>query len=131
MTNVILDTNTYSSFMAGDPQVLRCLVESQHIYISAVVIGELYAGFYGGSRLQENAAELKRFLSKDRVSIVDVTVVTSEIFGEIKSVLRAKGTMVPLNDIWVAAHAVEYGSKLLTYDSHFRQIPLVRLWEYV
>lgn len=117
--------------MAGDPQVLPFLVESQHIYISAVVIGELYAGFYGGSRLQENTAELKRFLSKDRVSIVDVTVVTAEIFGEIKNALRAKGTMVPLNDIWVAAHAVEYGAKLVTYDSHFRKIPLVRLWEYV
>jgi tRNA(fMet)-specific endonuclease VapC len=37
--------------------------------------------------------------------------------------------MIPINDIWIAAHTVETGSKLITYDPHFRHIPGLRIWE--
>jgi len=37
--------------------------------------------------------------------------------------------MTPLNDIWIAAHAVETGAKLITYDAHFKNINKLRLWD--
>ena len=37
--------------------------------------------------------------------------------------------MIPLNDIWIAAHAIETGAKLVTYDKHFRHIAGLRLWD--
>lgn len=129
MTKIILDTNAYSSFMAGDRRVLDYIVESQDVFVSTIVVGELFAGFYGGRRFEENKNELKEFLSKPGVSVVGVSLETAEIFGEIKNRLRANGTMIPLNDIWISAHAIETGSKLVTYDAHFRQIAGLRLWE--
>ncbi|MBN2243815.1 MAG: PIN domain-containing protein [Acidobacteria bacterium] len=93
------------------------------------MLGELFTGFHRGDRFSSNKQELKRFLSKDGVKIIDVTMETSEIFGEIKASLRRSVKMIPLNDIWIAAHAVETGSKLVTCDSHFRQIAGLRLWE--
>jgi len=36
--------------------------------------------------------------------------------------------MIPLNDIWIAAHAIETQATLLTYDFHFTNIPSLILW---
>ena len=129
MTKVLLDTNAYSAFMAGDQRVLEYIVEAEAVHISTIVIGELYAGFHGGDKLIQNKEELKAFLSKDGIKIIDVTMETAEIFGEIKSGLSKKGKMIPLNDIWIAAHSIETGSKLITYDEHFKNINGLRIWE--
>ncbi len=131
MTKILLDTNAYTAFMAGDQHVLSYMVDAEVVYISTIVIGELFAGFYGGDKVLQNKEELKIFLSKDSIKIIDVTMETAEIFGELKSALARKGRMIPLNDIWIAAHAIEYGSKLITYDEHFKNIDGVRIWEYL
>jgi len=55
------------------------------------MIGELFAGFHGGSKFSKNKKELKIFLHKEGVRIIDVSIETSEIFGEIKSELSRKG----------------------------------------
>mgnify|MGYP000653401382 CR=1 FL=1 len=118
--------------MSGDRLVFEYLVEAEIIYLSTVMIGELFAGFHGGSKFSQNRSELKTFLSKEGVTVIDVSLETAEIFGEIKSQLRRKGKMIPLNDIWIASiasHAVETGSKLISYDAHFKNISGLRLWE--
>jgi len=93
------------------------------------MLGELFAGFHSGNRHTINTKELNSFLSKDGAKIIDVTIETSEIFGEIKAALARHGKMIPINDIWIASHAIETGSKLITYDAHFRHIPGLRIWE--
>lgn len=126
---ILLDTNAYSGFMAGNQNVFDYIVEAEIVYVSTIMIGELFAGFRGGKKYTENVEELKRFLSKDGIHVIDVTIETAEIFGEIKTELREKGKMIPLNDIWIAAHAIETGSKLVTYDVHFKSISGLRIWE--
>ncbi|XOF33473.1 MAG: hypothetical protein ACL93V_15965 [Candidatus Electrothrix sp. YB6] len=59
MTKILLDTNAYSSFMSGNRLVFEYLVESEIIYLSTVMIGELFAGFHGGSKFSQNRRELK------------------------------------------------------------------------
>ena len=127
MTKILLDTNAYTEFMAGNKTVFDYILDGEIIYISTVMLGELFSGFYGGNKLQENKEELTAFLAKDGVRVIDVTMETADIFGEIKADLRKKGKMIPLNDIWLAAHSIETGSKLLTFDGHFKNIPGLRL----
>ena len=129
MNKILLDTNAYTAFMNGDQLVFDHIIESEIIYISTIMAGELFAGFIGGKKYLENIVELKQFLKKDGVLIINVTIETSEIFGEIKADLSKKGKMIPLNDIWIAAHTIETGSKLVTYDSHFENITGLRIWE--
>ncbi len=129
MTKILLDTNAYSGFMSGNKLVYDYIVEAEEIYISTIMIGELFAGFHGGKKYSKNKEELKLFLNKDGIKIINVTIETSEIFGEIKSELHKKGKMIPLNDIWIAAHSAETGSKLITFDVHFKQINGLRIWE--
>jgi tRNA(fMet)-specific endonuclease VapC len=128
---IVLDTNAYSGFMTGNQVVFDYILESEVVYVSTIMLGELFAGFRGGRKYSSNVEELKRFLSKDGVKTIDVTIETSEIFGEIKAELSKKGKMIPLNDIWIAAHAIETGSKLITYDSHFKSISGLRIWDEV
>ena len=126
---ILLDTNAYSGFMNGNQKILDYIIESEIVYISTVMLGELYAGFRGGKKYSENNEELKIFLLKDGIRTIDVTIETSEIFGEIKAELSKKGKMIPLNDIWIAAHTIETGSKLLSFDAHFKNITRLRVWD--
>lgn len=129
MTKILLDTNAYSEFMSGNEKVFDYIIEAEEIYLSTVMIGELFAGFYGGKKYTKNKEELKEFIEKDGIRIIDVSIETAEIFGELKTELSKKGKMIPLNDIWIAAHSVETGSKLITFDSHFKHINGLRIWE--
>ena len=69
-------------------------MDSEIVYVSTITIGELYAGFHGGKKYASNIEELKLFLSKDGVRIIDVTVDTAEIFGELKAKLGKIGLLV-------------------------------------
>jgi tRNA(fMet)-specific endonuclease VapC len=99
--------------------------------MSIFVLGELYAGFKGGNKEQENTRLLKRFIQKPTVEILEATEETSKIFGQIKNDLKKAGTPLPINDVWIAAHTLESGSTLITYDIHFLEIPGLRLWEHL
>jgi len=129
MTKILLDTNAYSEFMSGNSLVFDYIIEAEEIYLSTVMIGELFAGFKGGNKYGPNVAYLKSFINKDGVKIVNVSIETAEIFGEIKSDLSKNGKMIPLNDIWIAAHTIETGAKLITFDTHFKHINGLRIWD--
>lgn len=128
MNRILLDTNAYTAFLTGDERVLNALTEAETAFLSAIVIGELYAGFCGGNRLKENKALLARFLQKSNVRVLDVTAETGEVFGQIKNELQKAGTPIPLNDVWLAAQAMETGSVIVTFDAHFDQVSGLRRW---
>jgi tRNA(fMet)-specific endonuclease VapC len=130
MKRILLDTNAYTHLLSGDEKVLSFLAESDVVYLSVFVLGELYAGFKGGNREHENTQLLKLFIQKPTVEILEATEETSRVFGQVKNNLKKAGKPLPVNDVWIAAHTLESGSKLITYDVHFREIPHLRLWEY-
>ena len=128
MNRILLDPNAYTAFLTGNERVLNALAEAETTFFSAIVIGELYAGFCGGNRLKENKALLARFLQKSNVRVLDVTAETGEVFGQIKNELQKAGTPIPLNDIWLAAQAMETGSVIVSFDAHFDQVSGLRRW---
>lgn len=129
MRRILIDTNAYAAFMTGDAQVLAALATADTAYLSVIVLGELHTGFCGGTRARHNRAQLLQFQRKPTVRVLDVTSETAEIFGQTKATLRQAGTPLPLNDVWLAAQALETGAVMVTYDSHFRKVPGIRLWD--
>jgi tRNA(fMet)-specific endonuclease VapC len=125
---IILDTNAYSRLLAGDEDVLDVLSNTETVYMSIFVLGELYAGFYGGNKERKNREILQRFLLKPAVKILIAGSETAEIFGQLKNTLRQAGKLLPINDVWIAAQAIETGAVLITYDLHFHSVPGLRLW---
>ena len=117
--SILLDTNAYSALMRGDNQTAAVVRGATEILMSSVVIGELLYGFRYGSRYQRNATDLRGFLASPYVSVVPVGQVTADYYSRIAASLRANGTPIPANDVWIAAHAMETGAKLVSADRHF------------
>jgi tRNA(fMet)-specific endonuclease VapC len=119
---ILLDTNAYSAFKRGDPAIARRVRRAEEVLLSTVVVGELLYGFRCGARFRSNLEELDEFLDSPFVRLLPVTFVTAERFGRVAAALRRKGTPIPTNDIWIAAHALESGADLLSFDAHFGKI---------
>jgi tRNA(fMet)-specific endonuclease VapC len=123
MKNVLIDTNIYSLAMKGDAIVVDALRKIDHIGFSVISIGELYSGFKGGSRESRNREELDIFLDSPRVVVHLVDDQTADFYASILNDLKAAGTPIPTNDIWIAATVFQHGYKLFSKDKHFNSIP--------
>ena len=129
MKKILLDTNAYVRFLRGDEKVMAYLAQADSVYMSVFVLGELYAGFKAGGKERNNKQILERFLLKPTVTVLEATMETADVFGLIMVSLRKSGNPIPVNDVWIAAHALETGSILVTYDDHFAVVPGLRLWD--
>ncbi len=127
MSSILLDTNAYTALLMGDKEVLSHVVTAETVFMSVFVLGELYAGFKGGTKEKANRKTLSEFLKKPTVKKLFATTETAEYFGQIKHQLRKSSTPLPINDVWIAAHAMQTGSALITFDRHFEKVHGVRL----
>jgi tRNA(fMet)-specific endonuclease VapC len=119
---VLLDTNAYSDWKRGHEGVTNLIRQSEKFVISSIVVGELLYGFRCGSRYQANVVELHELLNSQYVELLTVTLDTADRFARIAESLKTKGKPIPSNDIWIAAHAMETGSCLISRDLHFANI---------
>jgi tRNA(fMet)-specific endonuclease VapC len=119
---VLLDTNAYAGFKRGEAEVVERIRRSSGVIMSTIVAGELLFGFHHGARFERNLAELKTFLDRPEVSLLPVTLTTADRFGRISATLRRKGRPLPTNDVWVAAHTMESGAELLSFDERFAAV---------
>ena len=116
---ILLDTNAYAEWMRGNEAVATLVREAEEILLSAVVVGELLYGFRRGRRYEANLRELDQLLDSPHATFLPVTRTTADRFGRIAASLRAKGRPIPTNDMWIAAHAMESGADLVSFDLHF------------
>lgn len=126
MKRGLCDTNAFTALRCENSTVLEALESADTVYLSVIVLGELYYGYIKGSRKKENMKILKRFIHKPTVEILGITRDTSLIFAENQLELKRKGTPIPTNDLWIASQCMETGAVLLTADAHFDHLPGVR-----
>ncbi len=124
---IALDTNRYVDLIRGETNVVSALEKADAVLIPFVVIGELRAGFCAGTRRAENEEILERFLLKNGVEVLYPTDQTTRNYAGLFTQLRAQGTPIPTNDLWVAALVIEKGLTLMTRDRHFGHIPQLHL----
>ena len=125
MSRYCIDTSGYSQFKRGHQEVAELLDAASYVAVPSIVIGELWIGFLGGARVRENELELSQFLEHRVVEEVPVDRDVARLYAEIVRALKAKGTPLPTNDIWIAAAAARVGATVLTFDDHFRAIERV------
>jgi predicted nucleic acid-binding protein len=122
---LVLDTSAYSHFKRNDEAVVSILTTAEWIGVPVIVLGELRAGFRRGTRAEVNERELSAFLRHPVVHVLDVDDDAATVYADIVTALRAAGTPLPTNDIWIAAVAAREGATVVTYDAHFRAISRV------
>ncbi len=123
MMNICIDTNAYALFKTGDKKIIEILEKADEVLVPVIVLGELYAGFYQGKNTARNIKELSDFLNKPGISVIDIDIDIANRYGDLIRILKTKGTPLPINDVWIAAVVLETGSKLFSFDKHFKQIP--------
>ena len=120
---LVLDTNSYSDYAEGLPQTVDFMAtHGEHMYLPSVVLGELNFGFMKGSRKRFNETKLQQFINRLKVEIIDVDADVARKYAIIYLSLEARGTKIPLNDVWIAASCMEVGGTLLTRDKHFEVV---------
>lgn len=122
MSRILLDTSAYSAFKRGDARIVPLVQEASEIQLNVVVLGELRAGFLKGTRFQQNVRELVEFLAAPRTRVLVIDEDTAERYATILRSLQQAGTPIPINDVWIAASAMQHGSKVVTTDPHFRWV---------
>ncbi|KXU34063.1 hypothetical protein AXK11_09025 [Cephaloticoccus primus] len=123
---MIVDTNGLSAWADGAEAVRSALRRSTRPVIPAIVLGEYRYGIIKSNRFARYQDWLRRTLPL--CAIHPVTEVTAEIYGRLRAELERRGTPLPLNDIWIAAIALELDLPLLSNDSDFDRIEgLVRI----
>jgi predicted nucleic acid-binding protein len=119
---ILLDTNVYSALLRGHPQVAERVRSAERILISSIVAGELLYGFRHGTRYAENRTQFESCRASRFGDLRPVTLTTADRFGIIAASLRRRAKPIPSNDIWIAAHALETGADLLSFDAHFSAV---------
>lgn len=121
-SRIVLDTSAYAHLRGGDERVGETIAIAGTVHLSVITLGELEAGFELGHRPAENRARLTEFLAAPFVSVLPITKDVARIYGRIFAQLRWAGTPIGLNDIWIAACAIDSGAQVITFDADFERI---------
>ena len=122
---VALDTNRITDLFRGDLELAEQLSTAEEVWIPLFALGEIKAGFQGGTQQRRNESLLNRLLAKPTVDVLLPGRETAEQYARIFVQLRRAGTPVPDNDLWIAALVLEHDLVLITRDRHFERIPQV------
>ena len=120
---IAVDTNRYRDFCAGVPEALEQFSIANAIFLPFVTLAELRAGFLCGRLSRKNESVLMRFLNRPRIHLLFADENTTHHYARIFLQLRSQGTPIPTNDIWIAAHSLELGAELVSFDRHFELVP--------
>jgi tRNA(fMet)-specific endonuclease VapC len=124
---ILLDTNAYTDLARGVADVVARVSGATEVWLPLFVLGELRAGFVGGTRRKRNEAALERFLNRPNVGLLLPDEATTDFYAKLYNDLRRQGTLISANDIWIAALALQHDLILDTRDQHFLHVPGLKL----
>ena len=115
-----LDTNALSDFAAGSEALGHALLPFRSLALPVTVLGEYRYGLHGSKR----QARLNEWLLEllPEVRILEITERTTAVYARVRHQLRAAGTPIPENDVWIAAVAIEHSLPLASRDKHFKLV---------
>ncbi len=116
-SSYLLDTNILIFLIRKDKNIARRMLQETQLYTSAIVLGELLYGAERSIDVEKGLSDVEKVQQTLTILIVDST--TASIYGRIKRQQLIKGQMLPENDLWIAATALQYDLTLVTRDHHF------------
>jgi tRNA(fMet)-specific endonuclease VapC len=116
-TSFLLDTSVLVLSLKLDAGIRARMAAATTLFIPSVALGELCYGAQHSAQPDASLAEVDDLASS--ATILPADAATARIFGRIKHQQRAKGFMLPDNDLWIAATALHYGLTLAARDAHF------------
>ena len=125
---IVVDTNVLIRYFKNDEQLAEMIEKATSIVVHPAVYAEFLAGIDERTRSGKAARGLlEEFLDAPAVETCTMTPVTGIYYAKIYRHLQSIGKMIPKNDIWIAASALEHGWEVYTHDEHFSLIPMLQL----
>ena len=118
-----LDTSRYTDLARGDAATVATVETAESVFVPLIVLGELRAGFAVGRHGAANEGVLKQFLLRPDVNVLNPDEQTTQHYATVYRQLRAQGTPIPTNDMWIAALVLQHNLALLARDRHFDVLP--------
>ena len=126
MMPLLLDTNVLIKFLRGNEKIAKVVSTYEQILVPTIVIGEYKAGVAVETAVgHQQLSALEMFLDSSAVKIVEVTEDVANAYARIFRVLKANGTPIPQNDLWIAACAITKGAVVYSLDTHISNVPLL------
>ncbi len=122
----LLDTSILILSLRGNGAIRVRLAAATRLYIPSIALGELYYGAYGSpTRAKSALSDLATLAATN--TILGTDAMTADIYGRIKQDLKRQGLLMPDNDLWIAATAIQYDVTLAARDAHFNWISGLRV----
>jgi len=115
MAEYILDTDTSSYIMKRSHESVLRRLQNEPIgvvCISVITKSELLYGVAVSPRQQQDRAALDEYLR--HVEVLDFPDEAALHYAQIRAALKARGTMIGANDLFIAAHARSLELTLVT-----------------
>lgn len=129
MPQFMIDTDISSYIMKrSSAAVLLKLrtVDLTDVCISSITKCELMYGVEVSPRRERNEAELDAYLKY--VEVLDFPGSAATAYARIRAFLKASGTMIGANDLFIAAHALFLGLTLVTNNTReFGRVPGLKI----
>lgn len=128
----LIDTSLWIAVERGQLGAadIAAITRQEPVYLSPVNVAEIQFGLEllpAGAKKQRAAAALRRLRRKPQLRI---TVETAEVFGALAAKLKKarRDPNVRINDLWLAAQAIQRNLKLLTSNPRdFKDIPGLKM----
>lgn len=122
---IALDTNRYTDLARGDADAVDKVETATAVFLPLIVLGELRCGFAVGTHGTHNEGILRQFLLRSDVEVLHPDEQTTQQYAAVYRQLRAQGTPIPTNDMWVAALVLQHNLALMARDRHFNALPQI------
>ena len=119
-TRIALDTSAVLAYFQGSDAAREAMNQAEVVYLPSVSVGELFFGARKCSRPAQEEVKIEAII--DRTEAINVNYATARVYGAVIHQLESEGKRIPLNDIWIAAMAMQHGCTLLARDAHFARI---------
>ena len=128
MNSAVIDTNILIDCFQRERGAVDAMSDYDRILVCPAVLGEFKAGIDINTKRGKKAKRLlDEFLDDPAVAVIPCTDETADYYARIYTALKANGTPLPTNDIWIAASALEHGASVLSEDSHFSYVPMLKI----
>ncbi len=115
----IADTSAIIGVLRRDAAIEQ-KISGKRFAITFVTLAELSLGVLKATRPEAAWSRIQEVIGD--CDMFHVSTVTPAIYARIYFDLERRGTMIPINDIWIAALAIEAGLPILARDEHFSRI---------
>ena len=124
----LIDSDRTIDFLKNSIDAVRTMAPLLRAgaFLSVISYGEVLEGVLGSRTRASDEPAFRTFLRSVTVLAVDAAV--AERFAAIRLDLRQRGLLIPDNDLWIAATAIEHDLEVVTGNRrHFDRVPGLRI----